>query len=249
MIGAIFAMIIVLLIALEYARLHSKYDWLFSNYATYYRFAPPSTSNIGPTRIVLSYERPWVSNLITTRPITSTGAEFLLKLIKTINIPAQYLINSADNNIPASVKNLNNFVVSKDTWNIQNNPLFTIGLIPYESNLVRGYQNQIGLTSGQGDLSLMILWLYGYEEYVRERFTWSATSVLDEWNYMFATDIPAQLPGNNPCDIGSIATNAISMGLGAAGVGAAVSGGNPFGALAGFVFGTVSSLLTKTKCL
>jgi hypothetical protein len=250
---SVLTIIIVLFIVLEYAKLRSKYDWLYSNYATYYKLSPAgSTSSIGPTRIALTYERPWLANIITTRPITPNGAEFLIKLIKDLNITAEYLTNSVDNYQPPSVKNLNTFVSNEQLWKSDNNILYKIGAIPWNSDLVQRYKNTFTACTTQpcvGDLSLLILWLYGYEEYVRERFTASSTSVLSEWNFMFATNIPSPVPTNNGCDTSTITGNIMSMGLAGAGVGAAVSGGNPVGAFIGFFGGAIGSLLTKTKCL
>lgn len=254
----ILTLCVILLIALEYAKLHSKYDWLYSIYATYINTSPPNTIlNVGPTRIVLAYERPWVSNLLMTRPLTPTGAEFLIKLIKVINIPALYLASSTTNTRPASVAKLNDLVKTEAAWMVDSNVLYTIGKIPYKTTLVSGYVAQIYPNSTNtlktGDLSLQILWLYGYEEYVRERFTWSATSVLEEWNYMFALTVPAPtIPQADGCS--GLATNIISNGTAWAGIGAMVGSAAPgigtvLGTGLGFIGGCLAGLFEKFNCL
>jgi hypothetical protein len=260
----VLTLLVILLIALEYASLHAKYDWLYTIYDDYMRNAPAGTKfDIGPTRIALAYERPWVANTIMSRPLNQTGAEFLLKLIKVLNIPGDYLTGTADINILApTVADLNAFVGAgkppdPSTWENNNNALYMIGKIPYHSQLVQGYYNQInsgqgGDTTG-GDLSLMILWLYGYEEYVRERFTWSATSVLEEWNYMFALTQPApSLPPADGCK--NLATGIVSSGTAWAGIGAMIGSsvpvlGTALGAAIGFVGGAAAGLIGKGKCL
>jgi hypothetical protein len=263
---SVLAMIMILYFAVEFAKLRAKYNWFYSWYRDYLANSPAGTPvNIGPTRAALAYERPWLSNLVCSRPITQSAAEFLMRLVR-MNIPAQYLLSPPSAGLTASpadaITMLNNFTVNEASWVSKNNPLSTTGVVPYDSALVQGYVAQVHSGTATtppnmaGDLSLQILWLYGYEEFIRERFSWSATSVLSEWNYMFGVDVisPTTTPPDDDCSAGSFISSAMSMGMAGAGVGTGIGaaaggiGALP-GAGIGFLAGAVSSIFTKTQCL
>lgn len=262
---AVITALAIAYIALQYSALRAKYDSLFSWYADLSTTNPGLQPSIGPTRIALSYERPWLARLM-TRPISQEMGEFMLRLVQQEKINPSYLITGPAAYVDPSldpVNELNLKVASQSAWEVagdKGNPLW-LGGIPYNSRLVLGYRCQIGqgsICGGaddiQGDLSLLTLWMHGYEEYVRQRFTSGATSVLQEWNYMFAQDAVVPIDTGNGCDAGMIASDGISAAIGAAGVGAMLGapeggiGAIP-GAIAGFIVGFGGSLLGKTKCL
>lgn len=269
-IAIVLTLLVILYVAFEYSALRAKYDKLFSWYSQIATTNPNNVPSIGPMRIVLSYERPWLSRLM-TRPITQETAEFLLRLAQQEEIRAEYMVFGPGtimyptNSIPALI----NFCQNEPAWNSANNPLGPgpgpgpapgAGNIPFNSDLVCGYRRQNNIASSgcgtetEGDLSLETLWMHGYEEYVRQRFTSGASSVLGEWNYMFGQNAAAPpLNTGDACSVSSFLSGGIQAGIGAAGVGAMLGapeggiGAIP-GAIIGFIGGAASSLLGKAKC-
>jgi hypothetical protein len=149
------------------------------------------------------------------------------------------------------------------------NPLSQVGggQIPFFSELVQGYRQQLAsgctppcvkptdIPAGtKADLSLLTLWMHGYEEYIRQRSTAAATSVLQEWNFMFAADVPAPVPQPAACSATAVAGDVFSAGVGAAGVGAMMGApeggiGAVPGAIIGFILGAGGSLFGNSSCL
>jgi hypothetical protein len=262
----VLTLLVILYFAFEYSTLRAKYDKLFTWYSVIGVTNPNNTPSIGPMRIALSYERPWLSRLM-TRPISQEMAEFMLRLIQQEHINASYLVygpGAFASNPDEALAALGALCQSETAWNDpKNNPLGPSsedypgnGGIPYDSALVCGYRFQILAPKGscgtnivQGDLSLATLWMHGYEEYVRQRFTSAATSVLQEWNFMFAEDTAPPIPTSDACSAASFASGGIQAGIGAAALGAMMAPeAAPVGAVIGFIVGAASSLLTKTKC-
>jgi len=247
--ATVLLLLAVLYIAVEYANLRSRYDNIYSWYAAL-KLPPGAQFSIGPTRIALGYDRPWMAALH-TRPIPQTAAEFLMRLISQVKVNPLYLYDGP-NHIHGDLQSLDWYTASKEQWADPTNPLFAMG-IPYNSPLVQGYiALKTPSTARDGDMSLLTLWNHGFEEYVRQRFSGSATSVLQEWNFMFGA-VPSAGVTPSSCGALNLVSGAASAGVGAAGVGAMVgSAGGPIGtgigAAIGFVFGAGVSLLGKTEC-
>jgi len=270
--GVIIVLILLLILyfAFEYSQLRSKYDKLFSWYSTIEASNPSVIPSIGPMRIVLTYERPWLGRLM-SRPITQEMAEFILRLAQQEQINSAYMIYGPGPFLYPDIDpitKLDELVKDQNKWENKDpsivNPLGPgdgYGNIPYNSDLVCGYRYEIGggAATGcgphinEGDLSLRTLWMHGYEEYVRQRFTSASTSVLGEWNYMFAEDIAPPLDTGDACSPSSFLSDGIQAGIGAAGVGAMLGApeggiGTIPGAIIGFIIGAGSSLIGKAKC-
>lgn len=237
---------IIIIFVVQYSALRVRYHDIYSAYSLI--TDNPANSgvfvNIGPQRIMLGYEYPTLSSTFLSRPIPQSAAEFMLRLIRTLKMPVNNLLSG----FATDLSPLKQFVVSEATWKSDSNPLGPsgVGLIPYDSQLVSEYTKP--LTNTSKDLSLEVIWLYGYEEYVRQRFTAGATSVLQEWNYMFgsvAASPPG--PGDSACNPVSMGAGAVSQGAMYAAMGAAIV--PPFGAIVGGLIGAGSSLLSSPQCL
>jgi hypothetical protein len=259
----VLALLVILYGVVQYASFRSKYDSVFSWYANVTAKNKNIVPNIGPLRVALGYERPWLAQYL-TRPIPQTAAEFMLRLVAQERInPTYLLVGPGTIGAGGGMAALAGFCASSTAWadpaNVLGSGVGTGGgAIPFDSALVRGYRCQLSAAacSGNivsGDLSLATLWMHGYEEYVRQRFTSAATSVLQEWNYMFATDVPAPIAAENACGASSIVSDVFSAGVGAAGVGAMIGapeggiGALP-GAIIGFILGAGGSLFGKSAC-
>ncbi len=276
--GAIVVLTLLLMVyvAFQYSTLRMKYKSIFG----WYERLPSQTTNIGPMRIALSYERPWLAQYI-TRPIPQTMAEFMIRLVNQQRINPLYLTVGPAALFADPVNALNTYCQTADSWGstsqavkmgngmIQTvpavvNPLSQIGggQIPFWSELVQGYRMQImarsmpappnAIPAGtKADLSLLTLWMHGYEEYIRQRSTAAATSVLQEWNFMFAADVPAPVPQPAGCSATAVAGDVFSAGVGAAGVGAMMGAPEASipGAIIGFILGAGGSLFGNSSCL
>lgn len=274
----ILALMLLIYVAFQYSALRMKYKDLFGWYDTLTSQNKNIIPNIGPMRIALSYERPWLAQYI-TRPIPQSMAEFMIRLVGQERINPTYLLNGPNAQYPGEtgVAALALYCSSAAAWDGTGadppsvpNPLGAAGggHIPYWSELVQGYRQQLagacvppGCTpptnippGTKADLSLLTLWMHGYEEYIRQRYTAAATSVLQEWNFMFAADVPAPVATGEACGGTTIASDMISAGVGAAGVGAMMGApeggiGAVPGAIIGFIIGAGGSLFGKSSCL
>ena len=267
---------LVLGLALDYSVIRARYDWLYQKYGTALMGRPNKAApvSIGPGRIVLAYERPWLAQLVQARPLSMAAATFLMRLVKYGVHPDLLLSGvsgSVDRHTPPSADALRNAVSSLEAWTAMGKaddparpPIPAAAWlamnVPYNSALVAGYRAQLGMSalgSPSGDLSLLILWLYGCEEYVRERFSSGATSALSEWNFMLGAGAPAAhalagsslapATGGGGCDAVSMAYSIGSTMVGTIGVGAMFA--PPFGAIGGAVAGIGLGLLGKASCL
>lgn len=233
-VGMLVVLIFILIIVVNYAAMRARYDDV---YKTYGILDTPQGANlpvnIGPRRIMLGYEYPGLTALLESRPIPQPAAEFLLRLIRTFYIPDSMLLTPID---PSAnpLENLKKVISSKENWDDPSNPLGPggKGQIPYGSHLVSDYA---AAKSGSAkDLSLEVLWCFGYEEFVRQRFTTAATSVLQEWDYMFGAIAAAPSTKDDAsCATGAVAATVSSRALSMGAMGLMVP--EPFGAVAGLV--------------
>ena len=252
-IGLIILLTIILVVAVRYSMMRARYDDIYKTYSAL--LSMPGNQeipvNIGPQRIMLGYEYPELANKILARPIPQPAAEFLLKLIRTIGVPASSLIAGPNN----SLKNLEAVVSSRELWNSLANPLGPgfpsagpngFGKIPYDAMIVQQYNTKTETAGKSRDLSLEVLWLYGYEEYVRQRFTSGATSVLEEWNYMFGSVAAAPMtPADSSCSTTQQASKYASSIFSMGGMGAMFG---PEGALLGAAVGAFEAWTGTSKC-
>ena len=253
-IGLIVVLTIVLVVTVRYSALRARYADIYLTYNAL--LSVPGNQaipvNIGPRRIMFGYEYPDLSSVVMSRPITQPAAEFLLKLIRTIGVPAGYLLAGPDNRL----QNLAAAVASRDAWNSLQNPLGPgpasvagpngYGKIPYDAMIVQQYNTKTETAGKSRDLSLEVLWLYGYEEYVRQRFTSGATSVLDEWNYMFGS--VAQAPAtdkDSSCSSTAQASKYASSIFSLGGMGAMFG---PVGAVVGAGVGAFEAWTSTSNC-
>jgi hypothetical protein len=200
--------------------------------------------NIGPQRIMLGYEYPTLSAAFLSRPIPQPAAEFLLRLIRTQQLPVSSLLVGVDNKL----SNLAAATSSEDNWKDPANPLGPngFGKIPWSSRLVKNYSLTTQSDGQPRDLSLEVLWLYGYEEYVRQRFTSGATSVLDEWGFMFGAVASAPATAaDSSCTSTAINTEIATQALAVGSMGLAFG---PIGGMVGTGLGAFGAWLGKSKC-
>jgi len=249
-------LLIILYVVVQYANLRMRYQDIYDHYSEIVLRFPNIPINIGPSRVVLGYERPWWSQIVMSQPITQQAADFLLRLIRVQKIPSSLMfVGPAPGAGKAATDALERFIATPKTWVSTSNLLFNRCKIPWNSHLVQSYYN---IVKGRpptavfgNSYSLLVLWLYGFEEYVRQRFTEAATSVLSEWDYMFATvTAPPPSHGNEAdqsCSVANLSSAAISGGAAGAMLGAPVA--PPFGAIGGFVAGSVLSLVSKKQCV
>jgi len=238
--GVLVLLCIILFIAVQYSYMKVRYNDIYQIYAPL--IGKNVFVNIGPQRIMLGYEYPKISSMFLSRPITQTAAEFLLRIIRVRRPSAIYLFKGFSDD----TSQLQKLVTNADSWNQAGNPLKTIGGIGYDSALVQNYGDGTSKASRK-DYSLEILWRFGYEEYVRQRFTESSTSVMQEWDYMFGDIEKAPVTDkDNACNATSMAAGAVSQGAMFAAMGAAA--GPPGAAVMGLI-GVASSLFSTPQCL
>jgi hypothetical protein len=244
-------LLIILYIIVQYSQLVARYNDIYLTYKII-KDRPNLPVNIGPNRIIFGYEYPTLAGTFQSRPIPQPAAEFLLRLIRTMKVPASSLLNGIDTSTGTALAHLDALLTSKEMWDSPQNPLGAngFGKIPYDSHLVHDYRTKDQETGQSRDLSLEVVWLYGYEEYVRQRFTSGATSVLDEWNYMFGAIAAAPATKEDAsCSTAVVASDVVSSGLSMAAIGLMVP--PPATAIAtsflGLV-GAITSLATKPQC-
>jgi len=250
-------LLLILYVSFQYATLRMRYADIYSWYDEVEAKAPNKLVNIGPTRIVFSYEYPAWARVFMSRPITSEAANFLLRLKRVKGLPAHLMVGGPGKSYSKTeIPVLNALVSTEERWNSPTNPLYVYLGIPWSSALVRSYYNA---AKGHYDAdhvgdsySLMVLWLYGFEEYVRERFTEGSTSVLSEWDYMFAnvSDAPPRLPPKvaGKCNAAGVASSAMSGGI-AGGIAIGMATGGPVGAVGGALAGTLVSMFSTGTCM
>jgi hypothetical protein len=238
--GVLVLLCIILFIAVQYSYMKVRYNDIYQIYAP--MIGKNVFVNIGPQRIMLGYEYPKISSMFLSRPITQTAAEFLLRIIRVRRPPAIYLFKGFSDD----TSQLQKLVANADSWNQAGNPLKTIGGIGFETDLVQNYGDGTPAKPIK-DYSLEILWRYGYEEYIRQRFTESSTSVMQEWDYMFGETAKAPNTNkDNACNATSMAAGAISQAAMFGAMGAAA--GPPGMAVMGLI-GAASSLFSTPQCL
>ena len=244
-------LVIILYIIVQYSQLVARYNDIYLTYKIT-ETRPNLPVNIGPSRIVFGYEYPTLASTFQSRPIPQPAAEFLLRLIRTLKVPASSLLLGVDSSPGTTLAHLDSLTASKELWDSPQNPLGArgFGKIPYDSHLVHDYIKK-DLETGQArDLSLEVVWLYGYEEYVRQRFTSGSTSVLDEWNYMFGTIAAAPATkSDSACSTAVLASDAISSGISLGGIGLMLPfPANVFSSIALAGVGAITSLASKPQC-
>jgi len=249
-VGALVVLLLILIVVVQYSSLVARYYDIYRTYGAI--IDDPKKANIpvniGPQRIMLGYEYPTLSATFLSRPIPQSAAEFLLRLVRTQQLPAAYLLVGIDN----SLDNLKVVTNSEADWNAATNPLGPngAGKIPWRSSLVQNYSLNTQVAGKARDLSLEVLWLYGYEEYVRQRFTSGATSVLNEWDFMFGAvaDAPAT-PADSSCSAAAVGTDMATQALAMGSMGLMIGG--PFAPIAGTggaVLGALGAWFGKSKC-
>ena len=249
-VGALVVLLLILIVIVQYSALVARYYDIYRTYSAI--IDDPKKANIpvniGPQRIMLGYEYPTLSAIFLSRPIPQPAAEFLLRLIRTQQLPAAYLLVGIDN----SLANLAVVTGAEADWNAPTNPLGPSGpgRIPWRSTLVQNYGLGTQVAGRARDLSLEVLWLYGYEEYVRQRFTSGATSVLGEWDFMFGAvaDAPAT-PADSSCSAAAVGTDMATQALAMGSMGLMIGGpAAPLLGAAGAGLGALGAWFGKSKC-
>ena len=139
-------------------------------------------------------------------------------------------------------------------------------MIPWSSALVQGYVLQTSTPkpintpkyTKKPDLGLIVLWLHGYEEYTRQRFSEGGSSVLIEWDRMFgklalpSAVIPPKMPSTS-CGTGELVGSIGAQAVGGAGAGAMVGSavgpvGTAVGAAIGALVGGGIAAAGKSNC-
>lgn len=246
---ALAILIVLTLIVIMASQTYAQYKDIFQAYEDV-----TTPEAIGPLRIVMGYERPFIASIVLTKPVGDSVALFLILAIRYKSATSFQLVSSF-----GTAQQLEIFApitgkpITSDfeaVWRgdvDMPNPLAAMPWnVQYDAPIVKSR-----VENSNRDLEM--LWLTGLERFARYKFSDSATSVSDVWNDLFSTVPPvsSNTTNNSSPDTcpdgytiaGSVGSGALGMGL----AGAAIGG--PFGFLLGAAAGAAAGLFQNNKCI